>query len=837
MENNEQQLDISGLWPDFSVFPSIATAADLSAIFVVALILIFLGFLLFGVVPSWFRAKRRVSWLTALLSGESEESVFSNRHDLLAKVEKRGGTEAHLWNEFDETLMEVKEGDRPKLCNVYDADYFFNATSLAPGITESRLMAAVPGFLTAIGVIGTFVGLQLGLSELNIGNDVAVDEMKAGLAHVISGAKLAFMTSVWGVFLSVLFNFIEKWLENGVRKRIGNLQIRIDEIFPRLTAEMQLKRIADDGGESREALQGLAEKIGEKMQESLIEVTSGIQQGLEQSLQNVMGPAMDRLVNDASDGSQRALEQLIESFMDKFGQQGAAQRESMDSASKGVSDAVESMNQALNGFISNLNQNQQAAAEREQGLIQHISNQVDELVERTTEFQQKAGQATEEQLKNFGELFEKQARTSVSLQSGLTNNIKDQLTGMADHNREQQQQLAEVNQAQIQAMQTALQKYQLESGNREKELIGHISQQVDALVERTAAQQKQTGEAAAEQLQNFGELFNKQAQTSASLQSGLTQNLKEQIAGMADHNRQQQQEFVASTQAQIKAIQDSLNQHQSASGEREKELIGHISKQVDSLVSHAQQQAEKITRATGSQLGNMNQLIEQAQQKQSERDSALGKQFESAIADMQVTMQQQIEAAQLLLSDGKQLHLDMANNSQNLQRLATSIMDGSTELTRSTTALKEYGATVQQASTKLSTSIQAASESTANLASENLRAAESVSKVRDQIQSAIATMQDTVGNLDRMVQLADGSFKTLEQHQNSYLATLRENIEQLADQGTKLLSNYAEQANGQTAIQLQAWAKGTTEYAETMNEAVRNLSSVVDEIETKVGSR
>tara|TARA_R110002167_G_C12702336_1_gene653719 strand:+ start:745 stop:2952 length:2208 start_codon:yes stop_codon:yes gene_type:complete len=735
MENNEQQLDISGLWPDFSAFPSIATAADLSGIFVAALILLFLGFLLFGVVPSWFRAKRRVSWLTALLSGESEESVFSNRHDLLAKVEKRGGTEAHLWHEFDETLMEVKEGDRLKLCNVYDADYFFNATSLAPGITESRLMAAVPGFLTAIGVIGTFVGLQLGLSELNIGNDVAVEEMKAGLAHVISGAKLAFMTSVWGVFLSVAFNFIEKWLENGVRKRIGKLQIRIDEIFPRLTAEMQLKRIADDGGESREALQGLAEKIGEKMQESLIEVTSGIQQGLEQSLQNVMGPAMDKLVSDASDGSQRALEQLIESFMDKFGQQGAAQRESMDSASKGVSDAVESMNQALNGFISNLNQNQQAAAEREQGLIQHISNQVDELVERTTEFQQKAGKATEEQL------------------------------------------------------------------------------------------------------QNFGELFNKQAQSSASLQNGLTQNLKDQITGMADHNRHQQQELVASTQAQVKAIQEALNQHQSASGEREKELIGHISKQVDSLVSHAQQQADKITQATGSQLGNMNQLIEQAQQKQSERDSALGKQFESTIADMQVAMQQQIEAARLLLSDGKQLHLDMANNSQNLQRLASSIMDGSTELTRSTTALKEYGATVQQASTRLSSSIQAASESTANLAGENLKAAESVSKVRDQIQTAITTMQQTVGNLDRMVQLADGSFKTLEQHQNSYLATLKENIEQLADQGTKLLSDYADQANGQTKEHLRIWAESANDYAAQMNNAANALSSVVDEIETKVGGR
>jgi hypothetical protein len=735
MATSEQQLDLSGLLPDLINFPTIVSAEGLSAIFVAALIVFFVVFLIFGVFPSWIRANKRIRFLVKILKYEKDNTVFENRIDLLEKSKRQGGIEAHLWSEFNETLIETRDDGQNKLCNVYDAEHFFNAASLAPGITESRLVAAVPGFLTAIGVLGTFVGLQLGLSGLNIGNDVAVDEMKSGLAHVISGAKLAFMTSVWGVFLSVLFNLIEKWLENNIRKQISKLQIRIDEIFPRLTAEMQLQRIADDGGVSREALQGLAEKIGEKMQQSLLEVTAGIQQGLEQSLQNVMGPAIDKLVNDASDGSQRALEQLIESFMDKFGQQGAAQRESMHNASQGVSDAVESMNQALNGFISNLNQNQQAAAEREQGLIRHISNQVDELVARTSEFQQKTGAANEAQLENFGELFEKQARTSVSLQNGFTN------------------------------------------------------------------------------------------------------NLKEQLAGLAEHNREQQQQFVASTQAQLKSIQDAFDQHHQASGQREQELIERMSRQVDSLVSHAQQQADKITRATGNQLSNVGELIQQAQNKQSERDSALGQQFEKTIADIKTTMQQQIEATQGLISSGRQLHFDMAGNSQSLQKLASSILDGSNELTRSAVALKEYGSTVQQASTRLSTSIQSASESTANLASENQKAAESVSKVREQIQNAITTMQHTVDNLDRMVQLADGSFKTLEQHQNSYLTTLKENVQELADQGTKLLSDYAEQANGQTKAHLTIWAQSANDYAAQMNNAVNALSSVVDEIETKVGGR
>lgn len=79
------------------------------------------------------------------------------------------------------------------------------------------MIAVVPGFLTALGVIGTFVGLQLGLSDLNIAGNVDVNEMKNGVAGVINGAKIAFMTSVWACYsvlhLISLRRYLSKLLE------------------------------------------------------------------------------------------------------------------------------------------------------------------------------------------------------------------------------------------------------------------------------------------------------------------------------------------------------------------------------------------------------------------------------------------------------------------------------------------------------------------------------------------------------------------------------------------------------------------------------------------------
>tara|TARA_Y100000310_G_scaffold66957_1_gene62258 strand:+ start:295 stop:1020 length:726 start_codon:yes stop_codon:yes gene_type:complete len=230
----------------------------------------------------------------------STDNIASKRRDLISfitdKDKEKNQSVRHIWKEFDETLIEVKTIGNVHLHNTFDASHFFNTHTLAKSVTDNRLIAAVPGFLTAVGVIGTFVGLQIGLSEMNISSEVSVEEMKAGVSAVIGGAKVAFMTSVWGVLLSVIFNFIEKSLEQSIRKRISLLQDKIDDIFPRLSPESQLQVIANNSIESRESLQGLAEQIGIKMQESMLTATRGISEALETTLNEIMAPAINKLV-------------------------------------------------------------------------------------------------------------------------------------------------------------------------------------------------------------------------------------------------------------------------------------------------------------------------------------------------------------------------------------------------------------------------------------------------------------------------------------------------------------------------------------------------------------
>lgn len=361
MEENVEAMDAGLLWPKWEALWSWllggeATLPGLSA-GIVALILGMTVFFATWVLVGWYKSSRQIRFLNGLLKDVTTDQLISVRRDLRQKAVGQGYV-GNLWTEFDETL--VASPDDNLLWNTVDADYFFNTHTLARGVTESRLIAAVPGFLTAFGVIGTFVGLQLGLAGIDFTR--GLENSTAQIQNIISGASVAFMTSVWGISLSVWFNFCEKLVEQRLRKNIANLQERIDNLYPRIRPEQMLVKIEDHGRESRNAMQGLAEKIGDKMQEATLQMADRIQEGVASGLQQVLGPAIEQLVSASSDlssrqaqSSEQVLGSLVEKFAGQMGDYANQQRGVMAQASQDVKEATTSLQSGMNAFLEKMN--------------------------------------------------------------------------------------------------------------------------------------------------------------------------------------------------------------------------------------------------------------------------------------------------------------------------------------------------------------------------------------------------------------------------------------------------------------------------------------------------
>lgn len=690
---NEKQIELTWLIPDFSQFTlNPQTGTELSTLFVVLLLavtIVFLGVFLYKVIRTSFK----LSWLFNKLKPLKREDVANERDKLYQQAKQKDKGIGFLWMEFDETLVEIQSGDKIELRNTLDAGHFFNSYTLARSVTENRLIAAVPGFLTALGVIGTFMGLQLGLADLKLGAGVDVNEMQEGVAGVVNGAKIAFLTSVWGVALSVIFNFIEKLCEQLIRRNIRVIEDRVDWLFPRIRPEEQLQKISENSSESREVLQGLAEQIGEKMQEAMLTATQGIQSSLENSLSEIMAPAINKLVDETSEGNQKALEGLLESFMDGFGQAGNQQRQALDDVSSKVSHSVDAMQTTMNSFVEQLQKVQADSGEREKALIADISNQVSSLSSQSEAVHQK-----------------------------LTSFVENQIGEMS----------------------TQMKSREEASARRDEELVTTIKSQVNELVENSRKQ--------GETLSNFVE----------SQLSGLTK---------------------------------SFDEREQRSSQLETERNAKIEQQTQAISSLSKEILQSVEKSVADQVATVKQLIAQGQ-----------------------TLQNSI------------------NSSVDASAQATQAMrESSTELRVSADNMRVLSSHVNDAGNKLSGAIKEAVESTADLANQNQMSAQRMENLREELLKDVSRFSELTTQLNGLIDSAGSTFSELKVTQKEFIGDLKGEVEQLSGNMTQMLEDYAIQANGQTADHLKIWSQSVTDYSTQMNNAVKALSSVVDEMQVKLG--
>lgn len=493
------QYNLTKLWPQFDLLLSgdFTSPEGLSALFVSVLLALLFIFSCWSLINYW-QAKNQIKFYRSLISGLTVEKLLEKRRDIFnsALENKRYG---RLWREFDESLVHVPQKDR--LCNTLDAAHFFNTQSISRGLTENRLLSAVPGFLTAIGVIGTFAGLQMGLSELNVTSDDFA-ELKSGIEVLIGGASIAFMTSVWGVFTSVTFNFFEKMLERGVRSSISDFQKEVDYLYPRITAEQSLTHIEDFSRQSMEKLAELDEKIGHKMQEAMQQASVVIRDGMEQSLNTILGPAIERLVDNAHSGSEKALESMMERFLEGIGSAGDNQRVALENAANKMTEASGGMSSGLNDFASNMDK------------------QITQMAQRNTEIFNSLESSIKKQMDQHNSEDEQRQKSLTAGMEGFIDEIRSQTKEISDQNKTIMQEVSESLTHQIEGQRDqdlARQKTLDGQLTRFQDSQSGIAESIDAVLNA----QKQQNDSLFEGLNNL-----------LTKMSALTEGQKEVVEGM-----------------------------------------------------------------------------------------------------------------------------------------------------------------------------------------------------------------------------------------------------------------------------------------------------------------
>ena len=594
-----------------------------AAIFVLSLYFLFVHFR---------RFRTRLRALRSLLEGQSKETLALSRRETMQKAQGLDAPNVGmLWREFDESL--VLSSDQKHLFNTLDAEHFFNARTLAPGLTASRLLAAAPSFLVAIGVLGTFVGLTVGLEGL-VGTSDEIESLKGGINKLISGAAVAFMTSVWGVFFSLLLNFVEKMFERSALGQIQQLQHDIDFLYPRIPAEQSLVHIAEYGKESKEALQELHERIGDRLQETLNGMSEAMQTALTDALNNIMAPAIQTLVSTTSQQSTQVLEKLVGNFMDGMTSVGREQGLQMQQAAADVNAAVSGMSERLNQLFSSLNE--------QQGRQMEVAQQQSAAFE--TQLQRITGSAEERQAQ--------MEQRFAELMSGLTNQLQTQL-GAAQQRDEERQVLFERLLGQANSSQTAMLE-QFSSSTRE---------QMQAMAEAGNERHSNLEKVFSRLMMNLNTQLDSQMGAAEQREQARQQRFQEQLDQVSTH----QQELLSGLASAVQATQ----QQSRLMADQHQQLLGQLKQ-----VSEATAQSSKHLDSSANQLGLLSANLRQAA-------DTLGQRLEAVTHGVEKAGQQNAELAAQLQGQAAtlaQLQATLLEGAQRFEQAAGEARNGFGEM-------------------------------------------------------------------------------------------------------------------------------------------------------------
>ena len=152
---------------------------------------------------------------------------------------------SHLWWEYRENFIfpeetEASNLDRHELVvkTSQSPHNFFNEETIIERHIDLRRLESASTTLTSIGILGTFTGLTVGIAGLSSNlASFESDNLTIALTMLLKGASLAFITSVAGMLLAILFSSIEKHCLRKAKEQIVQFVDKLERSLLLTTSE------------------------------------------------------------------------------------------------------------------------------------------------------------------------------------------------------------------------------------------------------------------------------------------------------------------------------------------------------------------------------------------------------------------------------------------------------------------------------------------------------------------------------------------------------------------------------------------------------------------------
>ena len=484
-----------------------------------------------------FRRASRIDSLSKEVDKYKRPAQPSFKHNLKISFERNNLAEA--WQEFEDSLIEHPREDPEVVYKTDDSSLFFGEDRLLDQQLNLRFWNSVPALLVGLGILGTFVGLVWGLRPFAGIDFTEIEEIGDAIKTLLSGVSTAFVTSVWGMSVSLVFNLFEKRRMGRISQAITNLQRALDKLFTLTTQEAILFRQEDELAQQTAALKSfstdLANEIKSAMtqgREEIIQELHNAPEAFSSAMAEQLTPSLDSL-NKAVEELQRqkeesstdAIQRLVEEFHESLSGSTTAQleglAETVRSASESLSTLPEQLTSMMAGVQEQINGSRQllsATSEEQTGQLQNLMDRMLNAFQRAVDLQQsslseatnQSIQALQSTITQLQESITSTASQNATESEAMTTRMRELLESSANQTGEQlNRRMADIEAVSNQSIQTLeaaitdLQQALTSTLDTQQQAIGNITSQTSAAFTESTDRMRQLVDQSAGRLESI----------------------------------------------------------------------------------------------------------------------------------------------------------------------------------------------------------------------------------------------------------------------------------------------------------------------------------------------
>lgn len=318
----------------------------------------FLGIMAVTYIAGMFVGMFRMNDLSRALSDAADEirNVFQSPGKVDAdKVSALNGIFHQRY--LDEKMQAFTDAISQSHEGIGDIEEYLNGDDMDEHV-HKRLLEMAPDIFTSLGILGTFVGLVWGLKNFEPTN---YEAMTTSVASLVDGIKVAFLTSIYGIAMSIVYTC-------GMKSEYSSMTASLQKFLDRFhtyvmpTAESESMNILVSSQKNQTAaMEQMAEKFSVQMAGSFEKVITPTFQKMNDSL--------DVLVSSVTKCQEDAIREILDTFLKEMNLSFKAQFEDFGRALTQLKDAqTDNANYTTNLYQSMSRQLSEAYTEHERNM-------------------------------------------------------------------------------------------------------------------------------------------------------------------------------------------------------------------------------------------------------------------------------------------------------------------------------------------------------------------------------------------------------------------------------------------------------------------------------------